>query len=266
MAVVSDIHGNPWALRAVLADIRRAGVDLLVNCGDLVAGPWPSEVVDELADCTVPVVSVRGNGDRMVADAFDGLWDDVLSPARPIVEWSAARLRREDRDAIGQMPLTVEIETDGLGLVSFFHATPRSDEEILLPTSEEGRVAHLLRELPGSVAVHGHSHLQDDRAVAGRRLVNAGSVGKPFDVVGAAWLLLGRDVELRRTEYDVQSAARSARQALGRSAQGRAVAEDFVQSIQHVHGRERTLATFSGWEQAQKGNLAKRSFLKTLDG
>ena len=45
----------------------------------------------------------------------------------------------------------------------------------------------LLAPLLSDVAVHGHSHLQDDRFVAGRRLVNAGSVGKPFDSRGAAW-------------------------------------------------------------------------------
>ena len=266
VAVLSDVHGNPWALRAVLESVRLAGVDVVVNCGDLVAGAWPTEVVDELFACRFPVVSVRGNGDRMVADAFDGVWDDVMPPAHQIVEWAAARLRQEDRHAIGQMPLSTELEVSGLGLVSFFHATPRSDEEILLPTSEAGRVVDLLCNLPDGLAVHGHSHLQNDRVLGERRLINAGSVGKPFDRVGAAWLLLGPDVNLRRTTYDVQSAARSTRRALAYSAAGRAVAEDFAMSIQEPPGRERTLEIFSRWEREQVGHLAKRSHLHRLDG
>jgi predicted phosphodiesterase len=83
VAVLSDVHGNPWALRAALEDVRRVSVDLVVNCGDLVAGPWPTEVVEELLGCGLPVLSVRGNGDRMVADASDGRWDDVPPPRVP---------------------------------------------------------------------------------------------------------------------------------------------------------------------------------------
>lgn len=117
-AVLSDVHGNPWALHAVLEAVRQAGVDVIVNCGDLVAGPWPAEVVDELFACGLPVVSVRGNGDRMVADAFDGLWDDVIPSARQIVGWAATRLRQEDRDAIGQMPLRGDRDQQvGLGFL-----------------------------------------------------------------------------------------------------------------------------------------------------
>ncbi len=49
--------------------------------------------------------------------------------------------------------------------------------------------------------------MQYDRHVAGLRLVNPGSVGLPYErMPGAYWALLGPDVELRRTEYDVERA------------------------------------------------------------
>lgn len=266
VAVLSDVHGNPWALRAALEDVRRVSVDLVVNCGDLVAGPWPTEVVEELLGCGLPVLSVRGNGDRMVADASDGRWDDVPPPARPTVAWAAARLRPEERRLVGAMPLTAEVDVQGLGAVACFHATPGSDEEILLPTSEEERVRELLAPLLTDVAVHGHSHLQDDRFVAGRRLVNAGSVGKPFDSRGAAWLLLGPGVELRRTDYDIAAAVDAARRELSGSTEGQAVAEDFAEAVQQPPGREQTLELFGRWESAQVGHLAARSRLSRLDG
>lgn len=214
VAVLSDVHGNPWALRAVLEEIRRAGVDLVVNCGDLLAGPWPTEVVDELLGCGIPVLSVRGNGDRMVCDAYDGRWDDVVAPARALLGWAADRIRPEDRRRVGEMPLVAEAQVEGLGRVAFFHATPRSDEEILLPTSSAERVREVLSSVTADTVVHGHTHVQDDRRVGGRRVVNAGSVGKPFDRAGAAWLVLGPDVELRRTDYDTGAAAAEARHVL----------------------------------------------------
>jgi hypothetical protein len=50
--------------------------------------------------------------------------------------------------------------------------------------------------------------MQFDRRIAGRRVVNAGSVGMPYEASpGAYWALLGPDVELRRTRYDRKRAA-----------------------------------------------------------
>src|SRR6266566_918822 len=57
------------------------------------------------------------------------------------------------------------------------------------------------------VVVCGHTHMQFDRMIGPTRVVNAGSVGMPFGAPGADWLLLGSDVELRHTPYDLQSAA-----------------------------------------------------------
>ena len=57
------------------------------------------------------------------------------------------------------------------------------------------------------VVVCGHTHMQFDRMVGGTRVVNAGSVGMPFGEPGAYWLLLGPNVELRRTHYDLAAAA-----------------------------------------------------------
>ena len=49
--------------------------------------------------------------------------------------------------------------------------------------------------------------MQFDRTIGTVRVVNAGSVGMPFGEPGAYWLLLGPDVELRRTSYDLERAA-----------------------------------------------------------
>jgi Icc-related predicted phosphoesterase len=55
IAAVSDIHGNIWALEAVLADAKDAGADLVVNCGDILSGPLePSATADLLASLSLP--------------------------------------------------------------------------------------------------------------------------------------------------------------------------------------------------------------------
>ena len=80
------------------------------------------------------------------------------------------------------------------------------------PRDPRRRARGRARGVDERVVVAGHVHVQVDRVVAGRRYVNAGSVGMPYEGRrGAFWALLGPDVELRRTTYDVEDAVRRIR-------------------------------------------------------
>jgi putative phosphoesterase len=196
VAVVSDVHGNLPALEAVLAEIEREEVGLVVSGGDVAMGPMPAECVDALLALD-RVVWVRGNADR----------EAVPERYTELARWVAERLGPERQELVAGAPLTAAVDVDGLGSVLCFHGTPRSDEEILTKLSPDQRVAEALDGVEQRVVVHGHTHVQYDRQVAGRRIVNAGSVGMPYEGrQGAFWALLGPDVELRRTEYDVEDA------------------------------------------------------------
>jgi predicted phosphodiesterase len=96
---------------------------------------------------------------------------------------------------------------DGIGRVLFCHATPRNDTEIFTRVTAEERLRPVFDGLDAALVVCGHTHMQFDRTVGNVRVVNAGSVGMPFGAPGAYWLLLGPDVELRRTTYDLAAAA-----------------------------------------------------------
>ena len=72
VAVISDVHGNAPALAAVLDEIAGLDVDLIVSCGDLVAGPLPNETVALVAPLGDRVRYVRGNADREVMTVADG--------------------------------------------------------------------------------------------------------------------------------------------------------------------------------------------------
>jgi diadenosine tetraphosphatase ApaH/serine/threonine PP2A family protein phosphatase len=102
--------------------------------------------------------------------------------------------------------LTVEVQ--GLGSVLFCHGSPRSDEEIITRLTPTERIGPMLDHVDEEVVVCGHTHVQFDRSLGGKRVVNSGSVGLPYeDEPGAFWVLLSNDIELRRTEYDLEEAA-----------------------------------------------------------
>jgi diadenosine tetraphosphatase ApaH/serine/threonine PP2A family protein phosphatase len=132
---------------------------------------------------------------------------------------------------------------DGLGSVLFCHGSPRSDEEIITAITPPKRLDPMLDGVREQVIVCGHTHVQFDRIVGDRRLVNAGSVGMPYEGKAgiACWALLGPDVELRRSHYDVESAAEAIR------ASGYPDAEEFVQEyILAPESAEEATAHFEG--------------------
>lgn len=202
VAVLSDIHGNLPALEAVLADVEREDVDRVVVAGDSVSGPFPAEVFDRLA--ALGALHVSGNAERLVLTGGEG--------AGAMETFSAERLG-DRRAAVETWPLTLELEIDGLGEVLVCHATPASDEELYTRISPDDEVAALFDGVRADVVVCGHTHGQYDRTLAGGlRLVNPGSVGMSYeDEPGAFWAVLGPEVELRRTEYDVDAAVAAIR-------------------------------------------------------
>jgi putative phosphoesterase len=198
VAAISDIHGNLPALEAVLAEVDREGVDEIVVAGDTAHGPWPGEVVDLLVERGARCV--RGNADREVIEKSDRYG--------PLAAWSADRLGERRLAVVGSWPLTVELSVAGLGAVLVCHSTPRSEDPIYTRITPDDELASLLDGVSAEVVVCGHTHMQYDRRLStGLRVVNAGSVGMPYEGRrGAYWALLGPDVEFRRTEYDVEAA------------------------------------------------------------
>lgn len=105
-------------------------------------------------------------------------------------------------------PHSFTVTVEGLGLVRCCHAIPEDDEAILTRLTPEADFEAALAAIGEATVVGGHTHVQFDRSVGRFRYVNVGSVGRPCeDRPGAYWALLGPDVELVRTEYDVHAAA-----------------------------------------------------------
>ncbi len=213
VAALYDIHGNLPALEATLREVRDARVDLIVVGGDVLPGPVPRETLACLMAPEIPVRFIHGNGDRIVTTYLaGGDISEVPEVHRDVIEWTAQQLTTEQRKAIASWPFTDEIDIPDLGHTLFCHATPRNDREIFTRVTAEERLARVFGDVIASVVVCGHTHMQFDQMVGRVRVVNAGSVGMPFQSPpGAYWLLLRPDVQLRRTDYDFARAAEQIR-------------------------------------------------------
>jgi putative phosphoesterase len=199
VAALYDIHGNLPALDAVLAEVDALGVDEIVVGGDVASGPMPVETLDALLARNA--LFIRGNADRVLdlRGADDG---ETWVRAR---RWVASRLGDERLAFLASLPLDLTLEVAGLGRVRFCHGAPSSDTLTITYLTPDARLRELLTGVDEQVIVCGHTHLQFDRTVDGIRVVNAGSVGAPYEAEPAAyWALLTTDVEFRRTAYDVE--------------------------------------------------------------
>lgn len=206
VAAIADAHGNASAFAAVLAELERERPDLLVSCGDLTWGPQPLETVRLLEPWWDRVRFVRGNSER---ELVEGGMDESA-----IVRWQhETHAHPELRAYLDRTEPHVVVEVDGLGPVRFCHGSPRSDIECVTRETPADRVAAFAEGVPERCLVTAHTHMQYDRRVEGLRLLNPGSVGRPYeaDPRHAYWALLGPDVELRRTGYDLDGAVEQMR-------------------------------------------------------
>ena len=174
IAAVSDIHGNLFALDAVLADIDRRGVDLIVNLGDMLSGPLlPRETADRLMALYLP--TVRGNHERQVlAPDPDSMGESDRHAFEAITE--------SQRGWLAALPPVMCVAQD----VFLCHATPDNDVDCYLEDLTDGelrpaplsRIEQRTGTCDASLILCGHSHIPRlSRLASGQVIVNPGSVG-----------------------------------------------------------------------------------------
>jgi putative phosphoesterase len=222
VAVLSDLHGNPFALDAVLADLP-AGVDELVCLGDVAIGPFPTETVWRLRELDCPVV--MGNWDEWFLEGVPELGGEVGPRLSAQGEWCASRLSPDELDFLRGFRRKLEFELEGTS-AACFHGSPRADGELLLPDVSRAELDAALEGVDADLILTGHTHLQMLRRRPGSLFVNVGSVGLPFSdgpsgdsLRVSRWAEYalaeggrgGLRVEFRRVPYDVDEMLAAAR-------------------------------------------------------
>jgi predicted phosphodiesterase len=226
-ALISDIHGNEPALRAVLKDIGgRPGVDAIYHLGDLVGyGASPDGVIGLLRSLAIP--GVAGNYDSTVATDYKHCGCRYEDPHQEELShlsyaWTREHVSAESKRYLGGLPFRIDLRPlgghaaghtvvllHGNQVLNTVYVTEDRSDEFL------GKMAQGAGARAGDVVCFGHTHKPWHRVVEGIHFVNTGSVGRPKDGdwrAGYAVLTVdeaGVGVEFVRVEYDVETAARS---------------------------------------------------------
>jgi putative phosphoesterase len=180
IAVISDIHGNCFALDMVLADIAAEQADQIVCLGDAIqGGAQPSETAARLRELGCPIV--MGNADAWLLTGVEtGAEGPPSERLRAVREWSLAQLSEADRAFIASFQPTVTIDLPGDRTLLCFHGTPRSFDDLIFPETPEATIQEWLGGSGAAALTGGHTHLQQLRRVGDALFFNPGSVGRAF--------------------------------------------------------------------------------------
>lgn len=217
IAVISDIHANLHALRAVIDDVTAIGCDGVWCTGDLVGrGPHPNEVVEEVRRLAIPCV--QGNWDEalgMGREVTGTIWASPEAEAEGYASlaWTAGRLSEENTSWLRQLPATMRMEIEGRTAL-IFHGTPLKQNEYLWEDRPSRYFARIASDEGDDIFCFGHTHQTFQRVLGQAHFVAAGSVGcgGEGDSRARYAVLYVTDSEVvvgfRSVEYDQDAVAR----------------------------------------------------------
>jgi putative phosphoesterase len=245
VAALSDIHGNIYALEAVLKDIASRGADMVFCGGDLVGyGAFPNEVISFLRQNHIP--TIMGNYDEGIGHDSDDCgcaYRGELSKelGKRSIAWTRKKVTPDNKIYLCGLLQRINFEVYGKKVL-LVHGSPRKINEYLFEDRPEASVIRMFEAEKVDVIICGHTHLpyikdmiveegwdtakeSDGRETIGKKpggryiLINTGSVGKPEDGDPRAGYGLidfgdgGITYEIIRVPYDVEAMARAVEQS-----------------------------------------------------
>jgi len=190
IAILSDIHGNIYALRSVLADAKALGVEKILVLGDIVGYYYyPGEVLDLLSNWDYTFI--RGNHEDILSAILHGKADEALIFKKyGSAHFKAAKELTEAQIAfLTQSPEQLVLQLDGVNIL-MCHGTPWDHNAYLYPDSPVTLLEKCNIKDMDFVFI-GHSHYAFQHITSGSVLINAGSVGQSRKKGGLAqWVLL----------------------------------------------------------------------------
>ena len=178
IAIISDIHGNLYALLKALEDINEQNIDKIICLGDLTGyGPHPNEVIALIKrrNSEGKLQCIKGNYDASVVDGdYTFIRNTTINSFA--LPWAVKEVRISNKYYLDSLPLSITENINGVNFM-FTHGSPNKINEYLFEDAEN--TANIMASFENDVLVCGHTHIPFAKKFGNKTLINAGSIGKP---------------------------------------------------------------------------------------
>ena len=215
--IITDIHNNVTALRAVMKQLEQRNCDRIICCGDMIGiGPDPEESVQEIL--RIPrLIAVRGNHESYL---LEGMPTECPNEEHMSLEemehhrWEHHLLSEESVAFLRSLPKRIDFVTEGLRISvmqSCIDQKGRDSKSVMHPTEDD--LLTMFADVESDVILYGHDHTPN--VCKGDKLyVNVGSLGCPSksrNLARAGVLTVENGdptLELLAVKYDVDEVIR----------------------------------------------------------
>lgn len=200
VGLISDVHSNAIALKAVLLELDKMGVEKILHAGDIIGyNPYPNETVELFKKNRI--ISILGNHDRALNT---GDISDFNPYAAAALVWTKMNMSPENLQYFLELKNRESISLNNKRIV-LIHGSPRDVDEYIYP---ENASAHFLASAKADILVLGHTHVQFKKGFSLGILINPGSVGQPRDenpdAAFAVYDSATGEIKLQRIRYDIE--------------------------------------------------------------
>lgn len=186
IAVISDIHGNLEAIKAVVENIKKECCKKIFCLGDLaMAGPMPKETIDYIRnlDKEFEFEIIQGNTDEMIAYSSEGIYLKIKE-ALPVMgeayKSDIQTVTDEQKEYLMNLPKQKEIKIGDLKIL-LVHGSPRKNNEDIFPDLCIKKVEEMIASTNADLILCGHTHIPCGyQTTTNQTVINVGSVGRPF--------------------------------------------------------------------------------------
>jgi len=200
VGLISDVHSNAIALKAVLSKLDKMGVEKILHAGDMIGyNPYPNETIELFKKNRI--ISIIGNHDRALNS---GDISDLNPYAAAALLWTKKKISPGNLKYFLELKNRESIFLNNKRIV-LIHGSPRDINEYIYP---ENASAHFLASTEADILVLGHTHVQFKKDFSLGTVINPGSVGQPRDenpdAAFAVFDSVSGEIRLQRTSYNVE--------------------------------------------------------------
>jgi len=211
IGIISDVHSNYEALKAVLMELNREGVDRIINAGDNVGySVFPNECIEL---CKMEgIEGVMGNYDEAVAFGKPicgcGYKDEeVARIGHSSLIWTQENVNDKAKEYLSGLPKHLEFESP-VGKVFAMHGGLENLTQ-WITENDTDLLMDVTLKTGARLVILGHTHKPFVKEIDGTVFVNPGAVGRPFDGDPRASFAIVEitdsfNIRLKRLEYDVE--------------------------------------------------------------